>query len=134
MRDSVLRPVRRIFRSLAVTIVPDAARLDETGWSDVERIIDGALAERPPAMRRQLALFIRALQLLPVLRWGRPFTALDLARRTRVLAAVQRSRALLVRRGFWGLRTLVYMGYYARPEGAASVGYRASVHGWEARR
>lgn len=134
MSDSVLRPVRRIFRSLAVTIVPDAARLDERAWGDVERIVDDALAARPPAMRRQLALFIRALQLVPLLRWGRPFTALDRARRTRVLAAVQHSRALLVRRGFWGLRTLVYMGYYARPEGAAEVGYRASANGWEARR
>ena len=41
---------------------------------------------------------------------------------------------LAVRRGFWGLRTLVFMGYYARPEAAAAIGYRADVRGWEARR
>ena len=34
---------------------------------------------------------------------------------------------LLLRRGFWGLRTLVFLGYYARPEAAAEIGYRADA-------
>ena len=47
---------------------------------------------------------------------------------------VERSRVLLLRRGFWGLRTLVMLGYYGRPEAARAIGYRASPLGWEARR
>ncbi len=43
-------------------------------------------------------------------------------------------RAIELRRGFWGLRTLALMGYYARPAAAASVGYHADPRGWEARR
>jgi hypothetical protein len=32
------------------------------------------------------------------------------------------------------VRTLVYMGYYARPAARAEVGYRATTEGWEGRR
>lgn len=134
MADSVLAPVRPIFRSLAVTIVPDAAALDERAWGEVEQHIEEALRQRVPRMRRQLRLLVRALDVLPVTRYGRPFTKLDPARRTRVLERVERSRVLLLRRGFWGLRTLVMLGYYGRPEAARAIGYRASPLGWEARR
>ena len=65
---------------------------------------------------------------------GRRFSALDVARRTRFLLALQNSPVLLLRRGIWGLRTLVFMGYYGRPEAAALIGYRADARGWEARR
>lgn len=134
MSPPVLEPVRPVFRALAATIVPDAAQLDERGWSDLERIIEDALASRPERMRRQLALFVRALDVLPLARHGRRFTALDPARRARVLRAVQDAPLLLLRRGFWGLRTLVYMGYYARAAGTAATGWRAHPLGWEARR
>lgn len=130
----VLEPVRPIFRSLAATIVPDAARLDEREWADVERFIEEALAARPARMRRQFTLFVRALDLIPLASHGRRFTALDAERRARVLRAVERAPLLPLRRGFWGLRTLVFMGYYARPESAAAIGYHADSRGWEARR
>lgn len=130
----LLAPVRGVFRALAATIVPEAAALDEAGWARVEAVVERALRERPPKLRRQLVLFVRLLGVLPLVRYGRPFEGLDEARRTRFLRAVEDARPLLVRRGFWGLRTLVYMGYYGRPEAAAEIGYRASVRGWEARR
>lgn len=134
MSPPVLEPVRPVFRALAATIVPDAAHLDERGWSDLERIVEDVLASRPERMRRQLALFVRALDVIPLARHGRRFTALDAERRTRVLRGVQDAPLLFMRRGFWGLRTLVYMGYYARPEGAATTGWRANPLGWQARR
>lgn len=133
-RGSVLQPVRTAFRALASSIVPEASRLDEAGWGQLERIVEGALAERPLALRRQLGLFIRILDLVPLARWGRRFVALDAERRAGFLASVQDSGLLLIRRGFWGLRTLVFMGYYARPAGAQEIGYRADPRGWEARR
>src|SRR5207244_1401337 len=60
--------------------------------------------------------------------------AQDPARRARFLDSLQTSRLLLARRGIWGLRTLVLMGYYGRPRAAAAIGYRADPRGWEARR
>ncbi len=49
------------------------------------------------------------------------------------LERVERSPLLVVRRGFWGIRTLVFMGYYARADVAGAIGYRASADGWEGR-
>lgn len=134
MPDTVLAPVRSTFRAIAGTIVPEAASLDADGWAELERIVEQVLAGRPPALRRQLRSFVRLLQLAPVVRWGRPFTALDATRRTRLLAAVESAPVPLLRRGFWGLRTLAFMGYYARPAAAAAIGYRADPRGWEAMR
>ena len=128
--DPVLASVRPAFRALAGAIVPEAASLEEAEWRELEAIVEGALAKRPPGMRRQLGVFIRVLDGLPVLRWGRRFRSLDAPRRERFLRGVQRARVFLVRRGFWGLRTLVLMGYYARPAAYAEVGYGARLRGW----
>jgi hypothetical protein len=122
------------FRAIAATVVPEAARLDEAGWAEVEAIIGRALAARPPALRRQLGALIRLVDVLAVVRHGRRFAALATPKRTALLARMQDSRLLLLRRGVWGLRTLVFMGYYARPASAAEIGYRADPRGWEARR
>ena len=92
------------------------------------------LRDRPENLQRQLRLFLRLIQWLPVLRFGRPFTSLNQATRTRVLAYLQNHPIQKVRVGFWGLRTLVLAGYYARPEAARSIGYAASPLGWGALR
>lgn len=126
-------PVRDSFRALARTIVPEATALDDAEWTEVERIIEQGLASRPASVRRQLRVLVRALDLIPLLRYGRTFRALDGDRRTRFLLGVQDAPLLLLRRGFWGLRTLVFMGYYGRPAAAAAIGYRADRRGWEAR-
>jgi len=126
--------VTPIFRAVVTTVVPDAETLDAAAWSDVDAIISGQLAQRPPALRRQLGALLGLVQWLPLLRFGRPFTALDADRRTRVLAALERAPALLLRRGIWGLRTLALLGYYARPAAAEEIGYRGTPRGWEARR
>jgi hypothetical protein len=126
--------VRDVFRAVAATIVPEASRLEPPTWDELEGIVERFLAARPPALRRQLRLFLRLLQWLPVARFGRSFTSLDPSRRQRFLAGLQDAPLLLVRRGFWGLRTLVFLGYYGRLEAAAEIGYRAHPRGWEVRR
>src|SRR5688572_13985696 len=115
-------------------MVPDAAALDEAAWHDVNHAITQVLAKRPPAARRQLVLFVRILDTLPLFRWGRRFHALGAARRARFLDAIQYSPIPLLRRGLWGLRTLVFLGYYTRPEVQATLGYRATARGWATRR
>lgn len=128
--DAVLPPVRDRFRALATAIVPESAGLDDAGWAALEATVETALAKRPPALRGQLATFIRLLDFLPRLRWLRPFTRLDPQRRARFLRGIQNSRFFLLRRGFWGLRTLVFMGYYVRQEAHKDVGYDAELRGW----
>lgn len=104
--------------------------MDEAAWADAERLIGEALQGRAPRIATQLRLFIRATNLVAFLRFLRPFAALSTEGRTRVLRSLESSRLLIVRRGFWGLRTLVYLGYYGRESVWAQLGYRASPSGW----
>jgi len=122
-----------ILRAVVTTVVPDAATLDTAAWTEIDTIISGQLAQRPRALRRQLAVLLRLVDWLPLLRYGRRFTTLDAARRTRVLAALERAPALLLRRGIWGLRTLALLGYYGRTAAAGEIGYRGDPRGWGAR-
>ncbi len=125
---------RCAFRAVAVTIVPEAARLEPAAWDELEGIVARAVAARPRRVRRQLALLLHLLEWLPLLRYGRRLSRLDPARRARLLGSWQTASLLLLRRGVWGVRTLVLMGYYGRPAAAGAIGYRADARGWDARR
>jgi hypothetical protein len=133
MTDPTLSSVRRTFYAIATTVVPESSALDDRAWAEVHAVIDAVVAKRDTRVRRQLATFLRLLQVLPIPRYGRPLTSLSPRQRRDFLEWIERSPFLVVRRGFWGIRTLVFMGYYARADVAAAIGYRASADGWEAR-
>jgi hypothetical protein len=125
---------RRTLRAVAVTVVPEARTLDARGWEEMEQVVSAALATRPASLQRQFSLFLRVIEWIPVLWSGRPFAHLDAARRERFLTSLQNNPLLLLRRGFWGLRTLILMGYYTQRDVATAIGYRAEPRGWRARR
>jgi len=129
-----LSPVRSIFRAVVSTVVPEAKSLGEPGWSELEMLVETTLQDRPRAMHRQLRLFLRAIQWLPVFRHGKRFTSLSAEQRMQILGYLQDHRVEAIRCGFWGLRTLALLGYYGRPEGAQATGYAADPRGWEALR
>ena len=131
---SLLAPVRPVFRAAAEAILPAAGVLDEAGWTAVEKVVENALAQRPRKAQRQVVLFLRVLDVYPLLRHRHRFHALPLEKRERILHNLERGRHVLLRRGVWGVRTLVYMGYYTQPVHAANVGYRATARGWRALR
>jgi len=114
-------------------VIPRAEDLAADAWDDIETIVADGLASRPPTLLKQLALFFRVIDIVAVLRHARRFDRLGASRRTRMLGAFERSPFVLLRRGFWGLRTLALMGYYARPAAKREIGYRADPGGWEAR-
>jgi hypothetical protein len=131
---AILDSVRPVFRAAATAFIPETAAADSAAWGRLETIVAGALEQRPPGLRRQILIFIRLLDLISRLRYGTGLASLDAARRTALLERVSRSRLLLLRRGVWGLRTLVQMGWYTQPEVQQQLGYRATRAGWEARR
>jgi len=97
-------------------------------------LVATTLQNRPRAMQRQLRLFIRTIQWLPVFRYGKRFTSIRAEQRTQILCYLQDHRVEVIRCGFWGLRTLALLGYYGRPESVQAIGYAADPRGWEARR
>jgi hypothetical protein len=127
-----LSSVSATFRALVSTIVPEAVALDTRSWFDLESLVDDTLRNRPTSLQRQLRLLLRVIEWAPVVRYGRPFTVLDAPRRRKVLCYLQDHRLQLIRTGFWGLRTLAFLGYYGRPEAARDVGYGADCRGWDA--
>jgi hypothetical protein len=117
---------------MAATIVPELSTVDEDVWHRTEAIITDGLSGRSNAIARQLVLFMHLVNVLAVFRFLRPFTALDDARRLRVLSALENAPVLAIRRGVWGLRTLVFMGYYGQDDVKARIGYCANPLGWRA--
>jgi hypothetical protein len=133
-RPAVMLPaLRPIVHAIATTVVPETSSLDDRAWAELDAVMDSALAQRDERVRYQLATFVRLLQMMPLIRYGRRFTALNARQRTSFLESIERSRLLLLRRGFWGLRTLIYMGYYTRDDVAKSIGYSAHADGWASR-
>src|SRR5207248_2593547 len=95
-----------VFRAVATCVVPEASRFDAAQWDEMAAIVARAIAARPRVMQRQLALFLILLEWFPLVRYGRRLSRLGPARRTKFLDRLQRSRLLLLRRGFWGVRPL----------------------------
>lgn len=120
--------------ALAVCFVPEIAIATASQWNALEAAVDQAVSLRPPALRRQLASLVGLIDWIARIRYGRPLVRLEVPKRDRLLASLAESRLSLLRRGIWGLRTLVMLGWYTQPEVVASLGYRASPLGWSARR
>ena len=119
------------FLRLAARVVPATASLDAAGRGRFAAIVAKALAERPPALRRQLALFLGVLRWAPVARYGAPFDRLAPDRQDAVLRFFMDAPLAKLRSGLWGVRALVFMGYYGQPEVWPAVRYAPSFDGNE---
>ena len=123
-----------LFRSLTVTVVPEANSLSESEWWVLYAVIEQALDSRPNAVRKQLSAFISLVRIITFVRHAKSFTALPTQQRYGLLHSLETSRIAVFRKGMWGLRTVLMMGFYARPNAAIAIGYRADRKGWAALR
>lgn len=126
---SLSEPQWQLLLRIGASIVPEVAVLDDEGRQSFRELIAGALAQRSASMRRQFALFLALLRWLPALRFGRRFDRLDAAHRDAVLRWLLDVPVMRLRNGFWGLRTLVFMGFYGQPRSWAGIGYRPDFDG-----
>lgn len=117
------------FAIVAESITPEVADLDGDGLERMKAIVDTALQDRDPATRKQIGTFLGVIKMAPVVRYGRPFDRLDPQRRDAVLRWFESCPIGLLRQGFWGLKALVFMGYYGRPEARAEIGYAPEFDG-----
>jgi hypothetical protein len=118
-----------ILRVLAARIVPETAELDAAGQGRFFRIIDEALQDREPSVRRQFAVFLGVLRWAPLLRFGGALDRLPPERQDAALRWFEDCPVRLLRKGFWGLKAMVFMGYYGQPETNVLVGYAPSFDG-----
>lgn len=111
------------FMLVAETITPEVAALDEAGRARMLEIVDGALMDRDPAVRRQFGALLGVIRLAPLLCYGRTFDRLDGDRRSAVLRWFESCPIGLLRKGFWGLKVMVFMGFYGREASWGEIGY-----------
>ena len=116
-------------RVLAVRIVPEIEELDAAGMSRFFATIDEALQDRSPGVRRQFGSFLGLLRWAPLPRFGSSFEGLAAERQDAVLRWFEDCPVGLLRKGFWGLKVLVYMGYYGQTESWEAVGYHPDFDG-----
>jgi len=109
--------------ALAKTIVPAVAALDANDQRELLRVIDDALSIRDPALRMQFLIFLDLLRWAPAARYGRPFDRLTPDRQNRVLHVCEDSGIARLRVGLWGIKTLIFMGYYGNPARWPSIHY-----------
>ena len=130
--ESVLSSLQEPLRAIGGVVLPSLPALDEDGWAEAEKIIEGALASKPPGIRRQIRLFLRLVNILPVFSTGRTLVRLPQDRRAAFLRRLHRSPLMPLRRGMWGIRTLLFLGYYNQDRVRKEIGYRADPWGWTA--
>ena len=122
---------RTFLLALSHALVPDARGLPAERQAKFFAIIDAMLATRPERMVRLLGIFLVLLRWFPLLRFGGRLDRLEGERQTRALRWFEDCPSVIVRTGFWGVKTLVFMGYYAQPDVAAGLGYTPSRAGNE---
>jgi hypothetical protein len=112
---------------LARRIVPEIGELDQAAKARFFGIVDDALAARPQSVRRQFAVFLGVIRWAPLARYGRSFDRLPPDAQDTVLRWFEDNPVGALRSGTWGLKTMVFMGYYGQPETNASVGYQPGL-------
>lgn len=131
-KSSVLTSLETTLEAIGSVVLPTTDALDAEGWRRSREIIEAALAPKPRKIKRQLRLFLRVVNLLSLPTTGRTLRGLSAPRRRAFLEGLHTSRIQLLRKGLWGVRTLIFMGYYNQPSVREAIGYAADPGGWNA--
>lgn len=113
----------RTFRAAAACIVPSDAESPGADSDAALAFADQALAARPTRDQRLLTVFLKAVEILPVFRYGSRFSKLRGDRQEAFLRGLERSSFAKLRQGFFGLKTFALMGYYAHEDSWRDIGY-----------
>jgi hypothetical protein len=116
---------------LAKRIVPDIATLPETEQLEVVCRIDDALWGREPALRMQFLAFLKILKLSFLPRHLKTFDRIKPAQQDDLIRKFEDHSIGKLRSGIWGVRTLIFMGYYGNPGRAKQFHYTPSLNGNE---
>ncbi len=117
--------------ALAHVLVPDSRNLPRDRQDRFFALLDELLATRPAKVVRLIGVFLVFLRWSPLLRFGRRLDHLDPATQVRALKWFEDAPIALIRTGLWGVKTLVFLGYYGQPEITVGLGYTPSRSGNE---
>ena len=117
--------VEQAARRITAPDLPEDKSIPTSDETDVAGFVDRYVSRMPDAMRRDLTrLFAYVEHLAPLrLKLSSRFTRLAPEEQDRVLASLETSEETLLRGGFEGLKSLVFMGYYRDPRTWKVLGY-----------
>jgi gluconate 2-dehydrogenase subunit 3-like protein len=117
--------VRDAARRIAAPDKEGDASIPSPDDLDVAGFVDRYAARMPASLRRDLSRFFAYLEHVApaLLGFGARFTRLEPAEQDKVLAALEASDNDLLRGGFAGLKSLVFLGYYRDVRTWKMIGY-----------
>ena len=113
---------------LATRLVPEAASLDPRRRRRIRLIMRRMLRRRSGGERFQVRLFLWVIRWLPAPVFFRPFERVPTGVQNWLLRRLESAPLKLVRAGFWGFKTLIFLGYYGQKQTAAAIHYTPSLH------
>jgi len=130
--DDVFSPGSwKFFMSVARVIAPGTADLNEAGKDKFKAIIVWGISDKPAFVRNGFLFFLFVLKWMTLPFFFRTYDHVSLKWQTRILRMLESFPVRLVRTGIWGLKTLVFMGYYGQTDVAERLGYKPSFEGNE---
>jgi len=111
------------FRAVQRCALPSCRSFTPGQWDESFRIVNHMLAGKPVSVRRQLVAFLALIDVLAWITGGTGFQDLDPARQTRVLGMLFDAPVPILRKGFWGLNTLVKLSVFGQPSVYPSIRY-----------
>jgi hypothetical protein len=123
--------VQHAARRIVAPDRPGDASIPTADALDVAGFVDGWVARMNPRIRRDLGRFLGYLEHVAPLgvACASRFTRLGAADQDSVLASVEASSTDLLRAGFDGLRSLVFLGYYRDARTWSIAGYDGPLVG-----
>lgn len=113
---------------LATRIIPEASGMSARQAKRLRLIVRGMLRRRSGMERFQVRVFLFAIRWLPAVVYFRPFERIPEHAQDGILGWLEAAPLKLIRAGFWGLKTLIFMGYYGQPAIQEDIGYTPSLH------
>ena len=114
----------RRFLAIQGCAVPRSRTFSPAQREEGLRIVNQLLAQQPAGVRRKLFALFVLIELLAWVTGGTGFPDLDGARQARVLALLFDARTPLLRKGFWGLNTLVKLSVFGQPAVYPDIRYQ----------
>lgn len=123
--------VQHAARRITAPDRPGDASIPTADDLDVASFVDAWMARMPPRICRDLRRFFAYLEHVAPLSAGylSRFTRMEPQAQDHVLAAVERSSSDLLRAGFDGLRSLIFLAYYRAPSTWRIIGYDGPLVG-----
>ena len=111
------------FQALQHCLIPRSQKFNDVQKQDSIKLVNDFVGKMPAATQRKLSLFFKVINLISVATGSHLFQNLSSEKRTKVMHLFFDSPVGLLRKGFWGVSTLVKLSVFGQPSLYTDIGY-----------